>query len=98
SHRRATPPSTHRAMSPALCRMGRPSSPKHRDFTRIAIDAHQHAVGNALRRLAGPDDAGYAIFARDDRRMRKKAAIVGDDATQERQQDVEASGVRSVMS
>ena len=39
----------------------------------------EHAVGDALGRLAGADDTGNPVFARDDRRMRKQAAIVGDD-------------------
>src|SRR5919206_388444 len=38
---------------------------------------------------ARPDGAGYAVPARDDGRMRQQPAAVGDDRTEERQQDVE---------
>src|SRR5215204_3958612 len=77
-------------MSRALALAGRPSSPEHRDFPGIAVDAHEGAVDDAFRPLARPNHAGNAVLARYDLRVRKQAAVVGDDPAEERQQDVES--------
>ena len=47
------------------------------------------AVGDLLRCLARADNAGDAVLARDDRRVREQSAAVGDDPAEQRQQDVE---------
>ena len=44
-----------------------------------AVDGHQLAVAQDRRRAAGPDDAGDAELAGDDRRVAGHAAAVGDD-------------------
>ena len=53
-----------------------------------------HAVGDAFGGLAGPHHAGDAVLARDDRRMREQATVVGNDPAQEREEDVEGLGCR----
>src|SRR5687768_7559090 len=89
-HRRDPPPLIRRAMSRALALAGRPSSPEHRNFPGIPVDAHEGAVPDAFRPLAGSHDPGNAVLARYDRRMRKQPAIIGDDSAEEREQDVES--------
>ncbi len=60
----------------------------------VAVDAHARAVGDALGRLARPDDARDPVLARHDRRVREQAAAVGHDRAEQRQQDVERLGRR----
>src|SRR6266568_6217136 len=81
-------------MSRALWRRGRPSSPEHRDLAGIPIHANKDAICDAPGRLAGPNDPGDAVFARDDRGVRKQAAVVGDDPAKQREEDVEGLGRR----
>src|SRR5262245_19343851 len=69
-------------------------SAEHGDCAGIAVNANPDAVGDALGGFARSDDAGDSVFTRDDRRMRKEAAVVGDDAAEEREQDVERLGGR----
>ena len=83
------------AVERGLARLGEGDDllhPQHRHFAGVAVDAHAHAVGDALGGLARADDAGNAVFARHDRRMRQQPAVVGDDAAEQRQQDVEGLG------
>src|SRR5690242_6761744 len=62
--------------------------PEQRDFAGIAIDADPGTIFDAFGGLAGADDTGDAVLARDNRRMRKQSAVVGHDAAKKRQQNV----------
>ena len=60
----------------------------------VTVDPHPGAVGDPRGGVAGADDAGDAVLPRDDRRVRQRAAAVGDDRAEQRQQDVERLGGR----
>src|SRR5436305_841302 len=104
----ATPPAEPRRGRPPLRRTAprrsppsaarrlplQPRSSQHRHLAGVTVDTHPCAVRDPRRRVAGADDTGDAVLARDDGRVRQRAAAVGDDAGEQRQQDVERLGRR----
>src|SRR5690348_12371250 len=56
------------------------TSPQQLDDARGAVDADAVAGLDALARVAGADDGRDAELARHDRRMRNRAARLGDEA------------------
>src|SRR5262249_40019719 len=54
-------------------------SPEHGHCAGIAVNANPDAIGDAFGGFARADNARDAVFTRDDRRMGKEPAVVGDD-------------------
>src|SRR5450756_13700 len=57
---------------------GRARSSQHPDGAAVAVHPHPVAGPDPLGGVTAPDDGGHPVLARDDRRVRHRAADVGD--------------------